>query len=136
MRFGRIDTSFTGRSLRALNDTIGMPAPQRANFWLERLAQNAHRGPRIDTWASARDRAAKAAGISSSTAARIWHRWADMKDVSGEALIRLMVAYESMCEAVERKTADTRNERIQLQGKNAANEGDRSSDLRVGNARA
>ncbi len=64
------------------------------------LTEAQHRGP-TDTWTAARDRAAKAAGIERSYAARIWNRWQDMKDVSGEALTRLSVAYVALCEANE-----------------------------------
>ncbi|MBB3997231.1 hypothetical protein [Aureimonas pseudogalii] len=59
-----------------------------------------HRGP-ADTWTAARDRAARAAGIDRTYAARIWSRWQDMKDVSGEALMRLSGAYVALCERSE-----------------------------------
>lgn len=82
--------------MQAIIDTQGMERPEQAAFWLERIATKLHRGPRMDTWASARDRAAKEAGISTSMAERIWHRWRDMKDVSGDALYKLMLAYENI----------------------------------------
>ena len=68
------------------------------------LTEAHHRGP-TDTWTAARDRAAKAAGIDRSYAARIWSRWQDMKDVSGEALIRLSSAYVALCVNSEKKEA-------------------------------
>lgn len=83
--------------MRALAHTEGLPAPKRAAFWLQRLAEFVHRGPR-DTWTAARARAAKDAGVPESMARRIWHRCEDMKDVGGEWLLRLMLAYEAMCE--------------------------------------
>lgn len=100
-RLGNTGNPFTVCSVRALDDTRGMSPPEQANYWLEQLTQAVHRGPRLDTWTSARDRAARAAGISPAMAERIWHRWREMKDVSGGALIKLMVAYEVMHRASE-----------------------------------
>lgn len=90
------DKRFGGRMMKAITDTMGMDRPEQAAFWLEKISAKLHRGPRVDTWASARDRAAKRAGISPSMASRIWHRWRDMKDVSGDALYKLMLAYEEL----------------------------------------
>lgn len=72
----------------------------RSRRYLEALTVAHHRGPH-DTWTAARDRAAKTAGIERSYAARIWNRWQDMKDVSGEAFMRLSEAYESLCEQAQ-----------------------------------
>lgn len=100
--------------MRALADTMGMSEPQKAKFWLGRLAHDAHRGPGVDTWTSARDRVAKDLDIPRSMAERIWVRWRDMKDVSGVALMRLMLAYDRMCLAAETKAAGMRGERIRI----------------------
>ncbi len=59
-----------------------------------------HRGP-ADTWTAARDRTAKQIGIERTYAARMWNRWSEMKDVSGEALMRLSAAYVAMCQRSE-----------------------------------
>ncbi len=83
--------------MRALADTQGMPIPQKANYWLEQLTAARYRG-RHDTWTAARERAAKAAGIDLSMSKRIWQRWQTMNDVGGETVIRLMLAYEELCE--------------------------------------
>ena len=116
----RVEIDTRGAQLmRALADTTGMELPQKAAFWLEEITKRFHRGPR-DTWTSARDRAAEAAGIERSMAKRIWQRWRDMKDVSGEAVVRLMIAYEAMCEATEAKAAEFRGVRLELEGMNAA----------------
>lgn len=82
--------------MKALEDTVGMTRPRQAAFWLEKIAAAIHRGPKRDTWTSARDRAAEFAGIETSMAKRIWQRWAEMKGVDGDALIKLMVAYEAI----------------------------------------
>lgn len=127
------DNCFAGRRkpfaecsrMRALADTMGMSEPQRAKFWLERLAHNYHRGPSVDTWANARDRVARDLGISPSMASRIWHRWREMGDVSGCAMMRLMLAYERICSAAEGAAAGIRAERITLGEENAAYEGAR-----------
>src|SRR5690606_5791 len=100
--------------MKALADTMGMSEPQRAKFWLERLTHTYHRGPSVDTWASARDRVALDLGISPSMASRIWHRWRDMGDVSGRAMMRLMLAYERMCEASEGKVDALHGDRIRI----------------------
>jgi hypothetical protein len=102
-RFVGFDTRGAALMLQALADTKGMSPPEQAAFWLERIAAAVHRGARKDTWSSARDRAAKLAGIEATMAKRIWQRWRDMKFVDGGALMKLMVAYEAIygnCEAV------------------------------------
>jgi len=106
--------------MRALTDTEGMGSPERAAFWLTTIATRLHRGPRRDTWTSARDRAAAAAGISNSMAQRIWQRWESMTDVSGAVMINLMVAYERICVANEEAAQADRDERMALRGNNAA----------------
>lgn len=106
--------------MRALQDTTGMSQPQQAKFWLDRLAYRAHRGPGVDTWSSARDRVAKELDIPRATAERIWSRYRDMKDVSGVALMKLMLAYERMCAASEAKTMAMLDEHSRLGGLNAA----------------
>lgn len=63
---------------------------------LDALTKLHHRG-RHDTWAAARDRAAKAAGIEPSYAKRIWDRWQSMKDVSGGVFMAIHEAYEAQC---------------------------------------
>ena len=72
---------------------------------LDALTRQQHRG-RGDTWSAARDRAAKLAGVKRSYAKRIWDRWQDMKDVSGEALLKLQAAYDAACEKHEKKAAE------------------------------
>lgn len=99
--------------MRALSDTEGMSTPERAEFWLQGLAWSKHRG-RHDTWTAARDRAAREAGIGPSIAKRIWQRWQDMNDVGGDALLRLMLAYEDACRRNEDAVAAYRAERLKL----------------------
>lgn len=99
--------------MRALADTAGMETPERAAFWLEKLAVDHHRG-RHDTWTAARDRAAKAAGVELSIAKRIWQRWQDMQDVSGTPLLKLMLAYEALCERIEASADAMRDKRLNL----------------------
>ncbi|TIX28814.1 hypothetical protein [Mesorhizobium sp.] len=113
------DTLRAEATMRALADTKGMDAPEQAKFWLEGIAAKMHRGPRRDTWTSARDRAAEFAGIEVSMAKRIWQRWEDMKDVSGSALVKLMIAYERICETNERAADSYRAERLGSGTKNA-----------------
>lgn len=86
--------------MRALADTQGMPTPQKANYWLERLAAAHYRG-RHDTWTAARERAARKAGVELTMAQRIWQRWQTMNDVGGETVIKLMLAYEDLCQRTE-----------------------------------
>lgn len=99
--------------MRALADTAGMSEPEKAEFWLQGLAWANHRG-RHDTWTAARDRAANEARIDASIAKRIWQRWETMNDVSGRALLRLMVAYEAACQRNEDAIAAYRAERLKL----------------------
>ncbi|AZO29326.1 hypothetical protein [Mesorhizobium sp. M1B.F.Ca.ET.045.04.1.1] len=113
------DTLRAEAPMRALADTKGMEAPEQAKFWLEGIAAKMHRGPRRDTWTSARDRAAEFAGIEISMAKRIWQRWEDMKDVSGSALVKLMIAYERICETNERAADSYRAERLGTGSKDA-----------------
>lgn len=82
--------------IRAMADTAGMTMPERAAYWLERITERVHRGPRRDTWTSARDRAAQLIEIEPSMAKRIWQRRQDMKHVDGDAAIKLLEAYELM----------------------------------------
>lgn len=119
---GRVefDTLRGVRLMRALAETEGMSPSERAAYWLEGIAKRLHRGPRRDTWSSARDRAADFADIEPSMAKRIWQRWRDMRDVSGETLLRLMIAYEKVCEASEAKADSLHEERVALRGNNAA----------------
>lgn len=104
-----IDTRGGELVMRALVDTEGKTVPERAEFWLQALARAAHRG-RHDTWTAARDRAAEEAGLPRTIAQRIWQRWHSMQDVGGEALLKLMLAYENLCErneaAADRNEAD------------------------------
>jgi|GEM_PF-2304287 len=95
-----VNSNTTKRSvsvMHALADTQGMATNERAAFWLERLMDESHRGP-TDTWTAARDRVAAKAGIEPSMAKRIWQRWRTMTDVSGDTLLKLMLAYDDMCQ--------------------------------------
>jgi len=108
--------------MRALVDTEGKTVPERAEFWLQALAKAAHRG-RHDTWTAARDRAAEKAGLPRTIAQRIWQRWHSMQDVSGEALLKLMLAYEQMCERNEDAADRHKTERLELRAiRHAVNE--------------
>ena len=89
------DTNGT-RMMKAMADTVGMTMPERAAFWLEKITAKVHRGPRRDTWTSARDRAAELIGLEPSMAKRIWQRRQEMKSVDGEAAVLLLEAYEAM----------------------------------------
>lgn len=71
---------------------------------LEALTIASHRGPR-DTWAAARDRTARGIGVKPTYAARLWHRWETMKDVSGDAYRSIRSAYEAQCIHNEAMTA-------------------------------
>lgn len=99
-------------SIKALSDTDGMTTPARARYWLTEIARAVHRGPGRDTWTSAREEAANRAGITISMAARIWHRWGSMKFVDGDAVLKLMLAYERLCENNERAAAEYRSLRL------------------------
>lgn len=105
--------------MRALVHTEGMSVPERAEYWLQALATAQHRG-RHDTWTAARDRAAKQAGLPQTIAQRIWQRWQTMQDVSGDALLKLMLAYEGLCERNEAAAAGYRAERRLLQDRRNA----------------
>lgn len=107
--------------MRALADTAGMQTPERAVFWLEKLAIRAHRGPH-DTWTAARERAAQDAGVKLTTAQRIWQRWETMNDVGGDALLKLMVAYEAMCTR-NNDAADAYDaERLKIEARNGTSQ--------------
>lgn len=113
--------------MRALADTEGMTTPERAEFWLQGLAWSKHRG-RHDTWTAARDRAAKEAGVTVSIAKRIWQRWQEMNDVGGDALLRLMLAYEDACQRNEEAVAAYRAERLKLKAQRHAVDKDRARE--------
>lgn len=113
--------------MRALADTAGMNEPEKAEFWLQGLAWANHRG-RHDTWTAARDRTAKQAKIEASTAKRIWQRWETMNDVSGRALLRLMIAYEDACQRNEEAIAAYRAERLKLKAQRHEADFDRARE--------
>lgn len=113
------DTKCAAVRLRALADTEGMTTPEQAAFWLEKLAENVHRGARRDTWTTARDRAAEVAGIDRSMAKRIWQRWQTMNDVASSVHLKLMLAYESLCARQEAAAEKNRAEWLELRTQNA-----------------
>lgn len=94
--------------------SIMSTAVQQSAEYLVALARLYHRG-HGDTWSAARDRAAKAAGVEPSYAKRIWDRWRTMRDVSGEAYIKLRKAYEELCERNDAAARAYRAERMRLQ---------------------
>lgn len=94
--------------------SIMSTAVQQSAEYLVALARLYHRG-HGDTWSAARDRAAKAAGVEPSYAKRIWDRWRTMRDVSGEAYIKLRRAYEERCERNDAAARAYRAERMRLQ---------------------
>lgn len=67
------------------------------------VAEKEHRG-RHDTWGAARDRAAQRLGIKRSYAKRIWNRWQDMRDVSGETILAIAARYDSICDRMDAQT--------------------------------
>lgn len=107
----------SGLVMRALLDTQGMPTNERASFLLGRLMQANHRGP-TDTWSAARDRTARKVGLDPSMAKRIWQRWRTMTDVSGDALIKLMLAYDAMCQRNEEAADAYKVERLNIRASN------------------
>jgi len=127
----RSDTRVAEMSMQALADTEGMTAPERAEFWLQGLAWAKHRG-RYDTWTAARDNAAKEAKLPLSVAKRIWQRWQNMNDVSGEALLKLMLAYEEMCVRNEEAAAAYRAERLSIRRNNHEEAGQKPLEKSVG----
>lgn len=94
--------------------SIMSTAVQQSAEYLVALARLYHRG-HGDTWSAARDRAAKAAGVEPSYAKRIWDRWRTMRDVSGEAYVKLRQAYEELCERNDAAARAYRAERMRLQ---------------------
>lgn len=122
------DTKSSESVMRALADTAGMEAPERAAFWLDALTAANHRG-RHDTWTAARDRAAEDAGVKLSVAKRIWQRLDTLNDVGGTPLLKLMLAYEAMCESIEASTNNMRETRLNLKAQRNA---DAQGPARVG----
>lgn len=106
--------------MRAMADTVGMKPAERVAYWLEGITRHCHRGPRRDTWTSARDRAAKLAGIEPTIAKRIWQRWRYTHDFASDVALRLAAAYEKVCLASEAEADRLHNERMALRGLNAA----------------
>jgi len=107
--------------MRALADTRGMPVPQKANHWLEKITEANYRG-RHDTWTAARDRAASKAGVELPMAERIWKRWKTMNDVGGETVIKLMLAYEEMIQRNEAAADGYKTERLEIRNNHEANQ--------------
>lgn len=105
--------------MRALCDTEGMSVPERAEFWLQGLAWVENKG-RHDTWGASRDRAARRSKIPLTIAKRIWQRWRDMNDVGGDALLKLMLAYEEACQKQEAAIEAYRSERLKLKAERHA----------------
>lgn len=105
--------------MRALSDTEGLSVPEKAEFWLQGLAWVQHRG-RHDTWGAARDRAADKAKLPVTLARRIWQRFETLDDVSGKALLKLMLAYEEACQRNEDAVAAYRAERLKLKAQRYA----------------
>jgi hypothetical protein len=56
-----------------------------------------------DTPTAARDRAARAAGITTAQAERVWKRWRDMKAPNGDVYRLLRNAYGHLCTSIENK---------------------------------
>lgn len=102
----------TKRGRIAMNTAV-----EKSAHFLNELARHHHRG-RGDTWTAARDRAAREAGIERSYAKRIWDRWQTMRDVSGEAFMRLEAAYEAICKSNEDAADRYAAERAALRGSN------------------
>ncbi len=125
------DKRYDGVKSRALIDTAGMSTPERAVFWLNELTKKAHRG-RYDTWTAARDKAAAEAKLPRTMAKRIWDRWQSMKDVSGDAVLKLMTAYDKMCEANEQAAAAYRDERLRIARTDHEEASEKPAPSRVG----
>lgn len=75
-----------------------------------------------DTPSAARDRAAKAAGITSAQAQRLWKRWRTMSSVDGDVYRSLRNAYGHLCQKIEDSADAMRAERERLEA-NAVPEG-------------
>lgn len=97
------DTIHSARGTRSVSLTM-TSAVTHSRAMLIALTVARHRGP-ADTWTAARDRTADDIGVERTYAARIWNRWQEMKDVSGEALIRLSSAYVALCLHSEKQEA-------------------------------
>lgn len=98
-------------------------AAAEAFDFLNELTRFSYRGAG-DTPTAARDRAAKAAGISPAQAERVWKRWREMKTVNGDVYRALRNRYEAICMKIEatadaieeserRKTVGSRNAAFQ-----------------------
>lgn len=132
-----VNSNTTKRSvsvMHALADTHGMATNERAAFWLERLMDESHRGP-TDTWTAARDRVAAKAGIEPSMAKRIWQRWRTMTDVSGDTLLKLMLAYNDMCQRNDAAADDYKAERLTLRANHETYDEPVQTDMGEGSAR-
>lgn len=108
------DNRRVARDTKRAEDAMSTAVEKSAHL-LNELTRHHHRG-RGDTWTAARDRAARMAGIERSYAKRIWDRWQTMKDVSGEALVRLEAAYETICQRNEDAADRHAAERAALRG--------------------
>ena len=131
-----VNSNTTKRSvsvMHALADTQGMATNERAAFWLERLMDESHRGP-TDTWTAARDRVAAKAGIEPSMAKRIWQRWRTMTDVSGDTLLKLMLAYDDRSQRNYAAADDYRAERLTLRANHATYDEPVQTDMGEGSA--
>lgn len=109
------------RVSRAMADTEGMSDPERTVFWMEKVGWSVHRG-RGDTLGAAVQRAADEIGAPVSQSKRCWDRWKDMKSVSGSVMIPFMLAYEELCQAIERKADEYRAERETIRQNNAVDQ--------------
>lgn len=90
-----------------------MNAVAETYHYLNELTKRAHRG-RHDTWSAARDRVAKEAGVARSYCKRVWDRYSEMKDVSGNAYRALRASYERQCIRNEEAAEAYRAERLAM----------------------
>lgn len=75
---------------------------------------------RGDTATAARDRAAKAAGISVSQAERVWKRWDQMTTVNGDVYRALRNTYAHLCTKIENAADRIEREAQEIEETNAA----------------
>lgn len=118
--------------------------PKRDEFVMSEAAAEAFKFLNAGTWlhyrgqgdtpTAARDRAARAAGVTSAQAERVWKRWRAMKTVNGDVYRRLRNKYEHICSMVEDAADAVEAKRIAIEEPHEADKSRKAAGGRGGEA--
>lgn len=104
-------------------------AAREAFDLLNAATRNEYRGWG-DTQTAARDRAARKAGVTPAQAERLWKNWRSMKFPNGDVYRSLRNTYGHLCSWIETAADAIEAKRHEIEGSNAAFEGNRAARQR------